>query len=326
MIRTLKIGNIRVQPCQKVVSSFKVAERSIYEINVPITIINGKNNGPVLCVIAGEHPNEYAGIETCIRLSRNVDPEEINGAIIIIPIVNVPGFLERSPYVNPIDKVNISSVWPGRRGGSVTEIIAYNIFHNVIAQSNVLIRLHGGDICESMIPCVYYSKVGKKDVDKLARELATVFGIEYVIEYYPPPRLHVAASKLGIPVILAEAGDEGKLREEDVELLYEGVLNVMMQLNIVPGKPKIAVKPKVINGRKMKYVTSKTYGLFYSYVKQGDIVAKGQQIGEIRNINGDILEKITAPIRGKIFFKYNSLPWDPTLGWFLFQIVNVEDF
>jgi predicted deacylase len=322
--RLLKIGDIEVGAGEKVMSTLKVAERSVSSIEVPITIVNGNKDGPTLCVIAGEHGNEYAGIETCIRLSKDLSPRNLAGALILIPIVNIPGFQERSPYVNPIDKVNIADVWPGRPNGSITEIIAYNIFHNVIAKSTYLIRLHGGDICESMIPCVYYSMLGDEKVDKMAKELATIFGMEYVIEYSPPPKLHVAAGKLGIPTILPEAGHEGKIREEDVKLLYDGVLNVMKYLGMIPGKSETKFKPKIIDGKKMMYVTSKTSGLFYSYVEVGNIVHKGDIIGEIRNIKGECLDKITAPIDGKIFFKYNSLPWDPTLGWFLFQIVQVD--
>jgi predicted deacylase len=320
---SLKIGNIEVGVGEKVVSTLKVAERSISPIEVPITIINGSEDGPVLCVIAGEHGNEYAGIEACIQLSRDLSPQDLAGTLILVPIVNVPGFQERSPYLNPIDRVNISNVWPGKPNGSITEIMAYNVFRNVIAKSNYLIRLHGGDICESMIPCVYYSTLKKDNVDKMAKELATIFGMEYVVEYSPPPKLHVAAGKLGVPTILPEAGHEGKLQEKDVKLLFRGVLNVMMYIGMIPGKPEIKTKPKIIDGNKMVYVTSKTCGLFYSHVEVGDIVNKGDIIGEIKNIKGECLNKIIAPIDGKIFFKYNSLPWDPTLGWFLFQIVKL---
>jgi len=324
-MRSLKIGNIEVSAEEKVVSTLKVAERSISPIEIPITIINGSKDGPVLCVIAGEHANEYAGIEACIRLSRDLTPQDLAGTLILIPIVNVPGFQERSPYVNPIDKVNISDVWPGKPDGTITEIMAYNIFHNVIAKSNYLIRLHGGDICESMIPCVYYSVLKKDNVDKVAKELAMIFGMNYVIEYSPPPKLHVAAGELGIPTILPEAGHEGKLEEEDVNRLYKGVLNVMKYNGMIQGKPQIKAKPKIIDGNRMVYVRSKTCGLFYSHVEVGDIVHKGDIIGEIRNIKGECLDKIIAPINGKIFFRYNSLPWDPTLGWFLFQIVDIGE-
>ena len=303
----------------------KVAERAVSSIEVPITIINGSKKGPILCAIAGEHGNEYAGIETCIRLSKDVSPRELAGALILVPIVNTSSFQERSPYVNPIDRVNISNVWPGKPDGSITEIVAYNVFNHIIARSNYLIRLHGGDICESMVPCVYYSTIKRDYVDKMAKQLATMFGMEYVIEYSPPPKLHLEAGKLGIPTILPEAGHEGKLQEKDVKLLYKGILNLMKYLHMMPGKPDTEVKPKIVDANKMVYVTSRTSGLFYSNVEVGDMISKGDVIGEVRNIKGECMEKIIAPINGKVFFKYNSMPWDPTLGWFLFQIVDVRE-
>ena len=331
MSQLFKIANIEVKRGEKKSGYLKVAERSITSIDLPITIINGIKPGPILCVIAGEHPNEYAGIETCIRLAKNIDPKELSGVLIIIPIINLPGFQSRTPYVCPLDGVNISMAWPGKlTSSSITYVMAYHIFHDVIVKSNYLIRLHGGDICESMIPCVYFCKSGNQKLDEASKGMAKVFGIEYIIETPPPKKgesggLTREAVQRGISTITPEAGSHGRLDEEDISILYDGVTNVMKHLGMLPGKPKVIVSPKIIGGNgRLAYVSSERGGLFYSMVEAGDIVSKGDIIGEIRNIRGETIEKIPAPIKGKIFFKVNPLPWDPSLGWFLFYIVDIE--
>jgi len=323
----MKIGDFKVTRGEKISGSLKVAAKSLSSIDIPITVISGEQDGPHLCVMAGEHPNEYAGIEAAIRLSKDISPKEISGTITILPIINVPGFEERTPYFNPIDKVNVDEAWPGKlTGGSITEIMLYNIFHKVISKSNCIVSLHGGDICESMIPCAYFWIIGKDDVDRLAEEVAKLFSTEYTIQYSFPAKLVSEAGKLGIPKIIVEAGGEGKLLEKDVEILYKGVFNVMKHLKMIKGEPTLEVKPKIIKGKdKLAYVSSSQGGLFYSNVEVGDIVSKGDIIGEIKDIQGRVLEKIVAPINGKIFFKINPLPWNPSLGWFLFQLVDTGE-
>jgi predicted deacylase len=313
----------------------KVAERSVFDIEIPITVINGIKDGPTLFVIAGEHPNEYAGIETCIRLARNLNPQEISGRLVIIPIINIPGFLTRSQYVNPIDHVNLFTIWPGKeKDASISYVMVYNLYHKLIKKADYLLDLHGGDICESMIPCVYAPIVGDNIIDEENRKLAKVFaeaGFNFMVEWISLKKeeelqeLVILLSKQGKPSLIAEAGAEGKVEEKDVKMLYNGVINVMKHLGMIQGEPNRITKPKLV-GREGKntFVSSSRGGLFYSFVKVGDVVSKGDILGEIRNVWGETIERIVAPHDGMIFFKINTLPWDPSLGWFLFNVVDIS--
>src|SRR6186997_900355 len=67
------------------------------------TVIRGANSGPRLALISGVHPTEYPAIEANIRLTRQIDPGELHGTIISLPIIDVPAFATRSPFVCPID-------------------------------------------------------------------------------------------------------------------------------------------------------------------------------------------------------------------------------
>lgn len=330
------IENIeRVEKGTKKSGVVKVAERAVFDIEIPVTVINGIKDGPTLFVIAGEHPNEYAGIEACIRLAKNLDPQEISGRLVIIPIINVPGFLTRSPYVNPIDHVNLFTIWPGKeKEASISYVMIYNLYHKLIKKADYLLDLHGGDICESMIPCVYAPIVGNERIDGENRKLAEVFaeaGFDYMVEWVSLKKeeelqeLVILLSKQGKPSLIAEAGTEGKVEERDVIMLYDGVINVMKHLGMIRGEPIRRTKPRLVGKEgKNTFVGSSRGGLFYSFVKVGDVVSKGDVLGEIRNVWGETIEKIVAPHDGMIFFKINALPWDPSLGWFLFNVVDVS--
>lgn len=326
MFEIIRIGNIEVTRGTKKSGFLKVAERSVSHIEVPITIISGVRPGPGLFVLAGEHGNEYAGIEACVRLSKTINPQKLGGTLIIVPIVNVPGFQSRTFLVNPFDNVNIARAWLGKPNRSSTSyIMTHSLYTNIIPYTNYILSLHGGDNCESLTPCVFLPLSGIKEVFEASKALAMVYGIKYIVEY--PERngvlVHEAAKK-GIPGILTEAGGEGKVEEDAVKLHYNGVLNVMKYLGMIEGEP-LKVKAKIVGrGGKSVWVTASRGGLLYSYVKVGDKVRKGELLGEIRDVCGETIEKIVSPISGTIFFKVNSLAWDPSLGWFVYHVVDTE--
>jgi hypothetical protein len=56
------------------------------------------------------------------------------------------------------------------------------------------------------------------------------------------------------------------------------------------------------------------------------MVLEGEVIGEIKNIRGETVHELKAPIKGKVFFKLNPLSWGPSLGWFLYMIADVDDY
>src|ERR1700758_5829327 len=68
----------------------------------PVISIAGAKPGPVLFVNAGVHGGEYPAIEAVIRLSRTLDPKKIAGTVILMPVLSLPSFRSRTPFVCPI--------------------------------------------------------------------------------------------------------------------------------------------------------------------------------------------------------------------------------
>ncbi len=104
-------------------------------ISLPLFIINGKHDGPTMAVTAGIHGTEYASIEAAVQLGRTLDPTEIYGRVVILPIVNIPSFKRRTVYVGPYDNKNLNRAFPGKQEGSFSEALAYQVFHEVILKT-----------------------------------------------------------------------------------------------------------------------------------------------------------------------------------------------
>src|SRR5262245_53900908 len=64
----------------------------------PYTVIRGAEDGPHITVISGVHPAEYPAIEANIRFARGLDPATLRGTVVSMPLIDVPAFLERTPF------------------------------------------------------------------------------------------------------------------------------------------------------------------------------------------------------------------------------------
>ena len=310
-MKTLDICDTQVEPGTKKFFSITVAHRSASEIKIPVTVVNGARDGPLLGVIAGEHGCEYPGIMTAIKLSREMSPEKLSGGLIILPIVNVPSFENRTMWVNPIDQDRLWDKYPGKVDGTISQIMAYNVFHEVIFKCNYVLQFHSGDLNEALFPHIIFRKTGREDVDRVLNDFLSLFRMQYALEYHEPEgngTLLFEASKRGIPTLLLEAGQKGVLDEESVDLFYNGIFNVMKYLKMIDGEPTFT-KPTMLIGA--VDVLAKNGGILHSRMKLGTFVKKGDLLGEILNIRGEIVEEIRSPIDGIVLAHVTWAAVDP---------------
>jgi hypothetical protein len=297
-MQNFKICKTFVEKGKKKFLSVTIAQRSVSEIKIPVTVINGTEDGPLLGIVAGEHGCEYPGILSAAKLSREISPKKLSGGVVILPVVNIPSFENRSMWVNPIDQDRLWDKYPGKLDGTMSQIMVYNVFNEIILKCDYVLQLHSGDLNEALYPHIIFRKTGKQKTDQIINDLVSLFDMQYALEYHEQEgngTLMVEASKRDIPTIVLEAGQKGLLEENDVNLFYNGIINVMKYLKMINGKPKF-YKPTILKGA--VDILSKHGGILYSHVKLGSIVKKGDLLGEIWNVRGEVLEQLRAPIDG----------------------------
>jgi predicted deacylase len=218
----------------------------------PVISVTGAKPGPVLFVNAGVHGGEYPAIEAVIRLGKTLDPNKISGTVILMPVLNLPAFRTRTPFVCPIDNVNPNRVFPGNPSGSYSEQMTHALINEFIIHADAYVDLHGGDIPEALVPFVICrSEDGladskARDVAARSRRMALAFGLSYVLTVSKPVQpsrglsSYAAAAEKGIPAVLAEAGGVGQMQENAVALLVNGVVNVMRHLGMMEGAAESA--------------------------------------------------------------------------------------
>src|SRR3979409_572742 len=120
------LGPIRLPAAgTRVAGRFTFAgDEGLEKYDWPYIAIVGKVSGPTVLVTAGIHAAEYTGTLAAIRLGREIDPARVHGILLVIPLLNRPGFYERSVYVNPEDGDNLNRVFPGDASGKWGERVA----------------------------------------------------------------------------------------------------------------------------------------------------------------------------------------------------------
>src|SRR5215475_9402167 len=239
---TFNVGSATAARGQKAVGAIEVPAGSDAGTSIPVAVLHGAKPGPVLALVSGAHGTEYASIIALEKLIGLLNPAEISGTVIIVPLVNIPSFERKVPHVNPVDGKSMNRMYPGKMDGTQTDRASYLIPKQVVEKCDHLIDLHGGDLDESLRPYSYWTKTGNEKQDQISREMVLAFGLDTIIISADRPKdpaasryLENTATLRGKPSITAEAGYAGTVETDDLNALMNGCLNVMRYLKMLPG-------------------------------------------------------------------------------------------
>jgi predicted deacylase len=299
MKEALRIRGVVAECGQRAQGFITIGETPSGPIQFPVVIVNGADDGPVLCLTAGVHATEYAPIDAAMRIVQSLDATALRGAVIVVPVVNMRMFESRTGFVSPLDGINLNKAAPGRDDGSISEVLAKVLLDEVIGRAAYHIDLHAGDLGEMLLPFAGYALTGRPDLDEQGEALARLYSPKLISLATPdgkiPPfadGICYAATRRGVVSIFAESGGNGTLVEGDVRVHLHGVTNVMRYLRMIDGTPT-AVGGQV-SARDRRVVRATRAGLLRLRVKIGDELVAGQEVAEICNVFGEVVETVRS--------------------------------
>jgi uncharacterized protein len=275
----------------------------------PYAALVGADTGPTFLLTAGIHAAEYTGILAAIRLIRQLDPAQIAGTIVIVPLLNQPGFYERSIYVNPEDNQNLNRAFPGSPNGTWSERFAHHLLQELVVHSDYLVDMHAGDLIEDLEPFVIYHEVGDARVDDASRRMADAYGLRFASKGRPsgerPGLLYAAAAEHGVPAITPESGRCGLVEEDAIQRHVDGMLNVWRTLGLLrDAPPRPPAPPRMLS--RFEWLRSAHEGVFLCRARVNDEVRQGDELGEMVDLLGNSLGVVRAPADGVVLFTLTS--------------------
>ena len=305
--KSFTVGTASALAGHKVTGTIEVPAGIDAGLSIPVAVVNGARPGPVLALVAGAHGTEYTSIIALEKLISMLDPAEISGTVIVVPLINIQSFEQKVPHLNPVDKKSMNRFYPGKLDGTQTERASYFITKEVVEKCDHLIDLHGGDLDESLRPYSYWTKTGSEKQDQISREMVLAFGLDHIIISTDRPKdpnasryLENTATTRGKPSITAEAGHAGTVETDDLNALINGCLNVMRYLKMLPGQPQMVEHPVWI--AKVVTVASEQTGIFYPLVKRGTYVEQGMKLGYVTDYLGTTIFEARATTGGIVLY------------------------
>jgi len=289
----IEVRDVRAEPDEKAFGFLEVGSSSVNTYRIPVAVINGIEEGKTLGVLGGIHGTEFASIEAVIRVIQELDPKKMRGAVLAVPVVNGPQFEHRSAFLSPFDRLNQNRVFPGNPEGTLSRRAAHVVFSEVVSRCDALLDNHGGDITEDIDDMVIARQGDDEEVNRVARDMAACYPTRYISLMERGGGLTMTAmDEYGIPCVTSEAGTPYPVRERHVRFHYEGIMNNLRYFGILEGEPEM-VKP-LVNPKRYRF-TAKRGGIWHSFVELGQSVRAGEEVGNMTDLFGNVLETYEAP-------------------------------
>ena len=260
-------------------------------LSLPITVVNGLQPGPKLWLSAAIHGDEINGVEIIRQVLAQVDPKQLKGTLVAVPIVNVFGFIEQSRYLP--DRRDLNRSFPGSPRGSLAARLAHLFMQEVVSRCT-----HGIDLHTASQHRTNWPQIRANLQDDETYRCAQAFGTPVIIHAATRDgSLRQAAAQNGIPILLYEAGEALRFDQGVIQTGVEGILRVMSLLEMMSlPVPSPAIAPLEITHT--KWVRAACSGILHTNITLGQRVAKKQKLGFVADAFGEQPVKITAPCDG----------------------------
>lgn len=300
----LKIGTMKLESGKRIERMLHIEN---HDLKLPVCAICGCNEGPVVLITAGIHGAEYIGIQTARELSKELDPEKINGTIVFLLVANPQAAFSYTRLFVPEDGKNLNREFPGKREGSLSEKTAYTIEHELHSQADYYIDLHAGDTHEQVMPFVYYPGIAKEEVIVKSRKMAEATGMEIRVKSSATTGSYNYAAIKGVPSILMERGGGGSYTKEALASYKQEVVNVLSVLGVVNAGQEIENRNFQQEVMSAVYTESLAEGFWYPTRQPGERFFKGDLLGTVEDVWGTPLQLCRAEFDGIILYETTAM-------------------
>lgn len=258
-------------------------------IMVPITVVNG-GPGPTIVFTGGNHGDEYEGPISLLKLANRLTAEEVSGRVIILPVMNLPA-VRAAKRVSPIDNVNMNRAFPGRRDGSVTQMICHYIAARILPEADVVVDIHAGGKTLDFVPSAVIHDL--PDTPMMEKSLAALkaFGAPLGLvlkELDSEGMLDTTVEDMGKVFISTELGGKGTATASTVAIADRGVRNMLHHFGLTKAPSEPDDPPAGLTETRLMgtpdgdcFVVGRHTGLYEPLVDLGEPVKAGQPIGAI---------------------------------------------
>jgi len=267
-------------------------------VSLPIIVLRGHSSRPRVVLMAGVHGDEYDGILALQELARELDPTQLHGAVVVVPVANPLAFAAAQRRT-PEDDIDLNRVFPGRPDGSVTERLADLLYQRLLRQADLVFTLHGATSSGELAPWIEFLNL-PTPLGRITYEAARASGFPDLIALPRlPGTLQTALADDGIPVIEGEVGGRGATRRANVDYYKERARDVLWHARLLNGQAPTGteIEPRIWA---LHSVRAGASGLLLKEKGLRDEVHTGDRVGTVVDLTGAVVADVRATCSGII--------------------------
>lgn len=268
-------------------------------INIHVHVVQGTRPGPTLGLIANIHGDASYGAFIVSNYLQRMD-NDFAGTVIGIPIANPIAFESATRTTGQgwnTDMNNMNRVFPGDKGGWITQKMAAAIAENFVTQVDAVIDYHCGSHTSINYTLVNGdSTPEEKRVFDFCRLMATDFVYVHDVDPFSGT-IDKYAKSLGKLCIVAEQGGY-QLPEGFLDLSMTRLDNFMKGLGMLEGEPALPETQLLM--RPPRVLPRISHAGVYTPIRGVDVLSKVVEGGTLLGVVHDpstleVVEEIRAP-------------------------------
>ncbi len=299
----LSLGDAKAKPGEVAkgsLGSVELADGS--RAHVPVIVVNGAEEGPVLTVIAAIHGTEISGIGAIHLLVKSLDPKKLKGALVAVPGGNPLAF-RIGVYTTPIDGKNLSGPMylppVAKETANITQRMAICI-NEALEKADYTIDVHANPLPSIGFVLTDLEMCPDERVKGDVIRMAKAFGVTTI--NWPRKQatsIRDICSQHGKPSITHELPGNIYMWDEVNEMGARGIRNVMRELGMLSGEFEKQPGP-IVKGDLtfFGWLRAQRGGFMCVRKEPGKLIRKGETAIEIVNVYGDVIQEVKMPING----------------------------
>jgi N2-acetyl-L-2,4-diaminobutanoate deacetylase len=262
------------------------------ELLLPLVMVH-HGRGPAVLVVGGTHGDEFEGQMAVSRLCREIDPENIQGTLILLPLHNVLACHAGTRHT-PGDGSDLNRLYGQSGGPGPAQTIARFVENFLLPQVDWVIDLHSGGVAhEFVLSSNLQARPHSPEFNTMLRPLlaldapyAIVFDEVSASGQMPHTgTLEGLARKLGKKAISSELGGGGRLTPASLGVAEHGLRSLLSFIGVVPWRdatpPEQSRSQLLFLGRPEHYVSAPAAGRFAPLARLGEAVQTGDLLGTV---------------------------------------------
>jgi len=286
----------RVDPGETANVRYTVSETYLGDpVRLPVTIVNGAKPGPTAFLSAAAHGDELNGVEVVREVAHEWDLSDLQGTLVCLPVLNVPGFIAQERYLPVYDR-DLNRSFPGKADSTSAKRMARSIFDNFIAPCDI-----GLDFHTSTRGRTNMLHVRADMADETVARVAQAFASNLIIDGEGPDgTLRREASRRDISTVTIEMGEAHRFQRPFIDRALVGVESVLAEFGLLPTqRVRWPGWRTVVEGSSEKtWLRADAGGLVDMHHDRGSVVREGEAVCTIANPFKTETTTVEAPFTG----------------------------